>query len=75
MIEIGIGVLFAILFVTTYLIVKRLLGTGERGQSRWRGLNSQIIGGSKRIASKPDRLFLTNEEMRKHHSKTVTSDK
>ena len=69
MVEIGIGVLFAILFVTTYLIVKRLLGKGEQGQSRWRELNSQLLGGSKRIASKPPRLFLTNEEMREHHSK------
>jgi hypothetical protein len=69
MIEIGIGFLFAILFVSAYLLVKKLLGTGEHGQARWRELSSRPIGGSKRIAKPPQPRFLTTGEMREHHSK------
>lgn len=66
MIEIGIGVLFAVIFVAAYLLVSKLLGSGEQGQSRWR----EIIpfGGAKAINAKPSGLFLTAGDMRKHHS-------
>jgi hypothetical protein len=70
MIEIGIGVLFAVLFVTAYLLVSKLLRSGDGGQSRWRELGNHPLGGSKRIESKPPRLFLTTGEMSEHHSKT-----
>jgi hypothetical protein len=70
MIEIGIGFFFAILFVSAYLLVKKLMGTGEHGQARWRELSSHPIGGSKRVAAKPPtQRFLTTGEMREHHSK------
>lgn len=70
MIEIGIGFLFAILFVSAYLLVKKLLATGEHGQARWRELSSHPVGGSKRLAAKPQpQRFLTTGEMREHHSK------
>ena len=64
MIEIGIGVLFAVLFVMAYLLVSKLLGKG--------GLLREIANqspGSKTIASKQPKLFLTTGEMREHHSK------
>ena len=75
MIEIGIGVLFAIIFVTAYLLVSKLLGKGETGEARWRELKDQTIKSSRRVASKPSQLFLTTGEMREHHSKTVKRDK
>ena len=68
MIEIGIGVLFAVLFVTAYLLVKKLLSADESGQPRWRQLSSHSHGGSRAVAAKQPRLFLTNDEMREHHS-------
>ncbi len=72
MIEIGIGVLFAALFVAAYLIVSRLLG--EKGNARWREIANQPFG-SKVLNAKPQRLFMTAGEMRDHHSKKVTGDK
>jgi hypothetical protein len=69
MIEIGIGVFFAVLFVTAYLLVSKLLRSGDNGQSRWRELSSHPLRGSKRIETKPSRLFLTTGEMGEHHSK------
>jgi hypothetical protein len=75
MIEVSIGVLFAVLFVTAYLLVSKLLGRGERGEPRWRELSNQALGGPKRIETRRPKLYLTSEEMREHHSKTATSDK
>lgn len=72
MIEVGIGVLFAVLFVTAYLLVSKLLARGERGEPRWRELSNQALGGPKRIETRKAKLFLTNEELREHHSKTVS---
>jgi hypothetical protein len=65
MIEIGIGVLFAVLFVTAYLLVSRLLG--EKGHRRWREIASQPFG-SKAFKARPAGLFLTTGEIRDHHS-------
>ena len=73
MIEVGIGVLFAVLFVTAYLLVSKLLGKGEHGEPRWRELGNQALGSPKRLETRKPKLFLTNEEMRKHHSKSVSS--
>lgn len=64
MIEIGIGLLFAILFVTAYLLVSRLLGKG----GLLREIANQSLA-SKLIASKPSPLFLKTGEMSEHHSK------
>lgn len=65
MIEIGIGVLFAALFVVAYLLVSRLLGKG----GRLREITNQSLG-SKLIASKPPpQLFLKTGELSEHHSK------
>ena len=65
MVEIGIGVLFAVIFVTAYLLVKKLLG--GKGHERWREIASQPFG-SKVLTSKPSKLFLASGEMREHHS-------
>lgn len=65
MVEIGIGVLFAVLFVAAYLLVSRLLG--EKGHKRWREIASQPFG-SKVLNAKPAARFLTTNEMREHHS-------
>lgn len=64
MIEIGIGVLFAVLFVTAYLLVSRLMGKG----GLLREITNQSLA-SKLIASKPPPLFLKTGEMSEHHSK------
>ena len=69
MIEIGIGVLFAVLFVTAYLLVSKLLRSGDGNESRWRELGSNPLGRQKRVASKPSPLFLKAGEMSDHHSK------
>jgi hypothetical protein len=70
MIEIGIGVLFAVMFIAAYLIVKKLLGGGDDSLSRWRELGGRTAaGGAKAVASKSPKLFLTANEMREHHSK------
>jgi hypothetical protein len=63
MVEIGIGVLFAVLFVAAYLLVSKLLGR----DGRWRELANQSLG-SRMVAAKPSRLFLTAGEMSEHHS-------
>ncbi|HKS27483.1 MAG TPA: hypothetical protein VJS44_06670 [Pyrinomonadaceae bacterium] len=63
MIEIGIGVLFAILFVAAYLIVSRLFGGG-----RLREISNQHLP-AKLIAPKPPALSLKTGEMSEHHSK------
>lgn len=75
MIEIGIGVLFAFIFVTAYLLVSKLLSRGDDGQPRWRELKEQTIKSSRRVKGKPTQLFLPTNEMREHHSKAVKSDK
>ena len=68
MIDVGIGLLFAFLFVTADLVVSKLLRTGERGPSRWREIVNQPFGNSKAINAKPAKLFLTTGEMSDHHS-------
>ena len=68
MIEIGIGVLFAVIFVAAYLLVSKFLSSGEHGQSRWRELINQPFCGTKAVNARPSGLFLTTGEMREHHS-------
>lgn len=68
MIEIGIGVLFAVVFIAAYLLVKKVLGSNDDSQSRWRELSSHQLSRSKQVAAKPQKLFLTSNEMREHHS-------
>ena len=65
MVEIGIGVLFALLFVAAYLLVSRMLGRN----GIWREIANQAPG-AKKMAAKPSRLFLTTNDMSEHHSKT-----
>lgn len=71
MIEIGIGVLFALLFIAAYLLVSKLLG--DKGQASWREIANQPFG-SKILNAKPQHLFLKTAEMREHHSKKVTGE-
>jgi hypothetical protein len=63
MVEIGIGILFAVLFVAAYLLVSKLLGKDRR----WREIADQPTG-PKTIAAKPSKLFLTTNEMSEHHA-------
>lgn len=67
MIEIGIGVLFALLFVTAYLLVSKLLRSNE--PARWRELASHPLSRQKQVAGKPSPLFLKASELSDHHSK------
>lgn len=69
MIEIGIGVLFAVLFVTAYLLVSKLLRSKDGGETRWRELGGHTLSRQKRVASKPSPLFLKAGELSDHHSK------
>jgi hypothetical protein len=66
MVEIGIGVLFAVIFVAAYLLVSRLLG--GKGHARWREIADRPFG-SKVLNAKPSKLSLTTSEMHEHHSK------
>lgn len=68
MIEVGIGVLFAVMFVAAYLLVSKFLRAGEQDASRWRAIGNIFSGCSRIISEKPARLFLTTGEMREHHS-------
>jgi hypothetical protein len=67
MIEIGIGVLFAVLFVTAYLLVSKLLRSQE--PSRWREIASHPLNRQKQVAGKPSPLFLKASELSDRHSK------
>ncbi len=69
MIEIGIGVLFAVLFVTAYLLVSKMLRSGEQGEPRWREIASYPLTRQKQVATKPSPLFLKTGELSEHHSK------
>lgn len=64
MVEIGIGVLFAVIFVTAYLLVKKFLGR----KGRWREIANQPFG-SKVLNAKSPKLFLPASEMRKNRDK------
>ena len=66
MIDIAIGLIFAVLFITAYLVVSKLLRTGE--PSRWREIIDRPESNPKAINAKPPRLFLTADELSKHHS-------
>lgn len=70
MAELGIGVLFAILFVTAYLFISRLGGKGGHVCGRWRELFGQDYGCGRSLDEKRPRLFLTASEMSEHHSQT-----
>ena len=69
MIEVGIGILFAILFVTAYLLVSKLRRSDEQGQPRWRELGAHPLRGRKSVAAKSTPLFLKTSELSEHHSK------
>jgi hypothetical protein len=75
MMEIGIGVLFAILFVSAYLLVKKLLGGDDGGQPRRPELGSHPTVNSRRVTAKTPPLFLKTGEMSEHHSKTRGREK
>ena len=64
LIEIGIGFVFAFLFVAAYLLVSKLVrGNDERPS--WRKLLGS--SGERSLEAKPSKLFLTTKEMREHH--------
>lgn len=70
MIEVGIGVLFAVLFVTAYLLVSKLLRSGDGNESRWRELGNNPLNRQQRVAAaKSSPLFLKAGELSEHHSK------
>jgi hypothetical protein len=66
MTEIGIGLLFAFWFVLAYLLISKLFGPDEQGQTRWREILRPSAGRS--IGAKKPHLFLSTSEMSEHHS-------
>ena len=70
MTEIGIGLLFAFWFVLAYLLVSRLLGTGEQGQTRWREILRPSAHAARQIGAQRPHLFLKTGEMSEHHSQS-----
>ncbi|HYY58163.1 MAG TPA: hypothetical protein VE842_12590 [Pyrinomonadaceae bacterium] len=71
MTEIGIGLLFAFWFVLAYLLISKLFGPDEQGQTRWREILRPSA--AKSIAAKKPHLFLSTPEMSDHHSQAKSS--
>jgi hypothetical protein len=71
MAEIGIGLLFAFWFVLAYLLISKLFGPDEQGQTRWREILRPSA--AKAIAAKKPHLFLSTTEMSDHHSQAKSS--
>ena len=68
MTEIGIGLLFAFWFVLAYLLISKLFGANELGQTRWRELLRTSADDAKSIGGKKPHLFLSSSELSEHHS-------
>jgi hypothetical protein len=66
--EIGIGLLFAFWFVLAYLLIARLFGSKQLGQTRWRELLRPSTDDGRTIGGKKPHLFLSTPEMSEHHS-------
>ncbi len=66
LIEIGIGFIFAFLFVTAYLVVAKLLRGNDDERTGWRKVFG--AGSERALEAKPTKLFLTTGEMREHHA-------
>jgi hypothetical protein len=66
--EIGIGLLFAFWFVLGYLLISKLFGAKELGQTRWRELLRPSADDGRSIGGKRPHLFLSTTEMSEHHS-------
>ena len=66
--EIGIGLLFAFWFVLAYLLISKLFGGKELGQTRWRELLRTSADDGRSIGGKKPHLFLSTPEMSEHHS-------
>ena len=66
--EIGIGLLFAFWFVLAYLLISKLFGSKQLGQTRWRELLRPSADDGKTISGKKPHLFLSTSEISEHHS-------
>ncbi|HYE66257.1 MAG TPA: hypothetical protein VD966_11780 [Pyrinomonadaceae bacterium] len=72
MTEIGVGVLFALWFVTLYLLVSKLLRPGKYGRPLWREILAlNPCGASHQPGARKPHLFLRPSEMGEHHSRTT----
>jgi hypothetical protein len=66
--EIGIGLLFAFWFVLAYLLISKLFGSKQLGQTRWRDLLRPSTDDGRTLGGKKPHLFLSTSEMSEHHS-------
>jgi hypothetical protein len=73
MTEIGIGLLFAFWFVLAYLLISRLFGSKELGQTRWREILQPHADAARALGAKKPHLFLTGSELSEHHAQAGTS--
>ena len=70
MTEIGIGLLFAFWFVLAYVLVSKLFGSDQYGQTRWREILRPSVDTARSIGAKKPHLFLSTSEMSQHHSQS-----
>ena len=66
--EIGIGLLFAFWFVLAYLLISKLFGSNQLGQTRWRELLRSSGDEGRTLNGTKPHLFLSTPEMSEHHS-------
>jgi hypothetical protein len=71
--EIGIGLLFAFWFVLAYLLISKIFGSKEHGQTCWRDLFRPSADAARSIGAKKPHLFLTGSELSDHHSQAASS--
>ncbi|HEV2913352.1 MAG TPA: hypothetical protein VGX92_08555 [Pyrinomonadaceae bacterium] len=70
MTEIGIGLLFAFWFVLAYLLISKLFGPDDQGQTRWREILRPSASAGRSIGAKKPQLFLSASELSEHHSQS-----
>ncbi|HEX8144215.1 MAG TPA: hypothetical protein VF553_16560 [Pyrinomonadaceae bacterium] len=70
MTEIGIGLLFAFWFVLAYLLISKLFGANELGQTRWREILRSSSDTGRSLGTKKPQLFLSSSEMSEHHARS-----
>lgn len=69
MIEIGIGMLFAALFVMAYLLVAKLIGPRKEQMAIWRHWTQPSFDAAQLADGKKPQLFLTTEALSQHHAR------
>lgn len=72
MVEIGVGLLFALCFITIYLLISRFFGSNKRKPLRG-AIALAPLDSAKAIGTNRPKLFLTTREISERHSPTEKS--